>query len=218
MSNQPPEGPSGPYQGQPPQGYQGQPQGGYEGNPPSGGYRDAKAQAKGAKAYAKAQRPWYKKKRFLIPLVLIAIIAAFSAASGGEDETTTATPETQESAASALPEDEQSEAAEEEVPVAEEPAGKLPLQDGDWRLDQLRLENNGFSDDFGGTARITYTGDDAEGGSNIFTITVFTGDEAIATLQGSANTVKPGGTVSVQLISTDKYVKGPYKYDFQNDL
>jgi hypothetical protein len=216
MTNQPPPAPPGPqdpYQPQPPQGYQGQPQQG------QGDYRDAKAQAKAAKAYAKAQRPWYKKKRFILPLALVLLIVIISvASSGGDDPATTATPETQESAASALPSDEQSSAAEEEVPVAEDPAGKLPLQDGDWRLDQLRLENNGFSDDFGGTARVTYTGDNEEGGTNIFTITVFKGAEAVATLQGSANTVKPNSTVSVQLISTDKYVKGPYKYDFQNDL
>lgn len=32
------------------------------------------AQAKADKAYAKAMRPWYKKKRFLFPLVLIVLI------------------------------------------------------------------------------------------------------------------------------------------------
>jgi hypothetical protein len=185
--------------------------------------RDAKAEAKAAKAYAKAQRPWYKKKRFILPLALVALFVAvgIGSAGGSDDPTVTADPETVESAASALPEDEASEVveeAEEEQPAAEEPAGKLPLQDGDWRLDQLRVEDDGLGD-FGGTARITYTGDDPDGGTNIFTVTVFDkGGEFLGAMQGSAQEVKAGGTVSVQLISTDKYVKGPYTYDFQNDL
>ena len=46
-------------------------------------WRDAKADAKASKAYAKAQRPWYKKKRWIISLGLILIIALASAGSGG---------------------------------------------------------------------------------------------------------------------------------------
>jgi len=197
----------------------------YEQPPTPGpqGHRDAKAQAKAAKAYAKAQRPWYKKKRFLIPLVLIAIFVAIgigSVGGGGDDDTRTTTPEAAESAASALPSDEASEAVEEaeEEPVAEAPSGKLPLEDGDWRLADLQVKDDGLGS-FGGTARITYTGDDPDGGTNIFTVTVFnTNEKFLGTMQGSAQDVKSGGTVSVQLISTDDYKKGPYLYDFQNDL
>jgi hypothetical protein len=49
------------------------------------GRRDAKAEAKAAKAYAKAQRPWWKKKRFIVPLglVLLAVIASAGATGGG---------------------------------------------------------------------------------------------------------------------------------------
>ncbi len=58
--------------------------------PPSGqpvNYGDAKAQAKAAKAYAKASRPWYKKKRFILGGVgaLFVIIAAIGSGAG-EDE------------------------------------------------------------------------------------------------------------------------------------
>jgi hypothetical protein len=52
--------------------------------------RDAKARAKADKAYAKASRPWYKKKRFIVPgalLVLIVIIAATSGGGGGDNGT-----------------------------------------------------------------------------------------------------------------------------------
>lgn len=55
--------------------------------PPPTGRRDARAEAASAKAYAKAQRPWYKKKRFIIPLVLLVlIIGGVAAGSGTEDD------------------------------------------------------------------------------------------------------------------------------------
>ena len=50
--------------------------------------RNIKAQEKADKAYAKANRPWYKKKRFWL-LGIIALIAIFALMSGGDDETTT---------------------------------------------------------------------------------------------------------------------------------
>jgi hypothetical protein len=46
-------------------------------------YKDAKAQAKAAKAYAKAQRPFYRKKRFIVPAALIAVVVIAMAMSGG---------------------------------------------------------------------------------------------------------------------------------------
>jgi ABC-type uncharacterized transport system permease subunit len=49
---------------------------------------DAKAQAKAAKAYAKAIRPWYKKKRFVIPLAVVALAIVSSALSSGDDSPT----------------------------------------------------------------------------------------------------------------------------------
>lgn len=56
------------------------------------GPRDAKAEAKAAKAYAKAQRPWYKKKRWIFSLGFILLIVAVSAGSsgGGGDDGTSA--------------------------------------------------------------------------------------------------------------------------------
>ncbi|MDI3213697.1 hypothetical protein [Arthrobacter sp. AL12] len=36
--------------------------------------REGKAHAAAEKAYRKASRPWFKKKRFLIPLIIVAII------------------------------------------------------------------------------------------------------------------------------------------------
>ena len=50
-------------------------------------YKDAKAQAKAAKAYAKAQRPFYKKKRIIVPAAVlgIVVVAVASNSGGGSD-------------------------------------------------------------------------------------------------------------------------------------
>jgi hypothetical protein len=53
--------------------------------------REARAQASAEKAYRKARRPWFRKKRFIIPLALIALIFISTALSrGGGGGTTTA--------------------------------------------------------------------------------------------------------------------------------
>lgn len=91
-----------------------------------------------------------------------------------------------------------------------------PIESGDWRLDSITVRDN--LGDFGGRARITYTGDSPDSGTNVFTITVFKGGKDVASLQGSASDVPPGRTITAELISTDKFVPGPYTYDFQKDF
>jgi hypothetical protein len=54
---------------------------------PPRNHKDAKAAAKAAKAYAKAQRPWYKKKRFIFSLGAALLIVVAVATSGGESAT-----------------------------------------------------------------------------------------------------------------------------------
>lgn len=49
-------------------------------------YRDAKAQAKAAKAYANAQRPWFKKKRFVIPGAVVALMVVIQMGGGGSED------------------------------------------------------------------------------------------------------------------------------------
>jgi hypothetical protein len=53
--------------------------------------RSAKAQAKAKarKVYEKARRPWYRKKRFVIPLAVVVLLVVGSALSGGGNDTTT---------------------------------------------------------------------------------------------------------------------------------
>lgn len=48
--------------------------------------RHGKAQAAAEKAYLKASRPWFKKKRFIIPLIFVLIMIISSIANGGKDE------------------------------------------------------------------------------------------------------------------------------------
>ncbi len=57
--------------------------------PAPGDHRSAKADAKAAKARQKAMRPWFKKKRFILPLVLVAIMVMGGLASGGGSDDTT---------------------------------------------------------------------------------------------------------------------------------
>lgn len=45
----------------------------------------AKADAKAEKAREKALRPWYKKKRFVVPLAVVAVMVIAGVASGGGD-------------------------------------------------------------------------------------------------------------------------------------
>lgn len=60
--------------------------------PPGSGYQggNPKAQAKAEKAYRKAQRPLYKKKRVLIPAGLVAVGVIAVASGGGSKSTDTA--------------------------------------------------------------------------------------------------------------------------------
>lgn len=44
---------------------------------------NAKAQAAADKAYRKASRPWFKKKRYILPLILLVIIVITTAANSG---------------------------------------------------------------------------------------------------------------------------------------
>jgi hypothetical protein len=48
--------------------------------------KSAKADAAAEKARSKAMRPWFKKKRFLLPLVAILIVVIAAVAGGGGDD------------------------------------------------------------------------------------------------------------------------------------
>lgn len=52
---------------------------------------NAKAQKAADKAYRKASRPWFKKKRFILPLAILIIAIISTAANSGKKDSTTAT-------------------------------------------------------------------------------------------------------------------------------
>jgi hypothetical protein len=181
--------------------------------------KEAKAQAAAAKAYAKAQGNFFTRHKIFTGLValLAVIVIAVVLNGGGSDDKTSGNGGTHGTSGKAGSHDKAANSGKSVEGDSSYGTSKLPLQNGDWRLDSIQVKNDGLGD-FGGTARVTYTGDDSEGGDNIFTVTVFKGTKVAATLTGSANTVQPGTAVTVQFISSDKFVAGPYKYDFQNDL
>ena len=49
--------------------------------------KEAAAEAKAAKAKAKAMRPWFKKKRIIVPLALVVLIGLSTAVNGGKSST-----------------------------------------------------------------------------------------------------------------------------------
>lgn len=51
-----------------------------------------KAQAAADKAYRKASRPWFKKKRFILPLILLVIFLISTAANSGKQDAATTSP------------------------------------------------------------------------------------------------------------------------------
>ena len=93
----------------------------------------------------------------------------------------------------------------------------LPITNGDWRLNSVSVKNDGLGN-FGGVGRVLYLGKDTSGASNIFTLTVFVHGKVVSTLIGSVDSASPGGISTVQFIGTDKFVKGPYTFDFEKNL
>ncbi len=157
MSNAHSPGPQGQQplgpQGQQPYGPQGQPGYGHQ-QPPAGPYgqapygwngqplspEQAAAMARAAKAAAKAQRPWFKKKRFVAPIGAVALMTIIGLGGGGSENTATPKPETAAASAAAAEADtvktsdktsdedaaQTEEAAKAEKPKAEKPKAEKP--------------------------------------------------------------------------------------------
>lgn len=168
--------------------------------------KDAKARAKGEKAYRKASRPWFKKKRFWL-LGLIALIIVIVVATGGGD--------TDESESSGSPEasqdSSQNQESEESAPEEATPE-EAPL---DVTAQQLieDLEGNALaaSNDYK-EKRVTVTGDvstiDSSGdyfsitGTDEFTLTSVTINVDESLLETVAN-FSTGQEVTVTGTVTD---------------
>jgi hypothetical protein len=132
--------------------------------------------------------------------------------SGGDTTTAPPPPEQQTALPTTAPK------ATKPAPAPATPAAPVApgkLTDDDWVLQSYQFKNDGLGD-FGGTARITNNSGEARSAS--FTLTLFKSGEQVASLQGSADEVDPGKTVTVQLISQDKYQRGTFQVDFQVDF
>lgn len=101
MSEMPPPAPAGP-----------QP----TGNP--------KADAKASKAYAKASRPWYQKKRWWVVGIILIIAIGGALGGGGEDETTTASDSSSEAGDNSGSDESNSDSNDKDADSGEEKAPK----------------------------------------------------------------------------------------------
>lgn len=98
-------------------------------NPQSMSHKEAKASVKAQKAYAKATRPWFKKKRFwalglIALLIIVPALANLGKSSGTAAPATMATAAGQPSAANSAPADAAKTSDAAQTPEAsQEPAG-----------------------------------------------------------------------------------------------
>jgi hypothetical protein len=171
---------------------------------------------------AATKKNWFLRHKILSAVlaffaVIIIAMAASAAGGGSSSDTAGGNHATKNKPSSAPPSGKADNSGQNVEGSSAFGSAKMPLQNGDWRLDSIQVKNDGIGD-LGGVARVTYTGKDQTGGDNLFTVTLFKGKNVVGTLNGAANSVKPGTTGTVQLISADNYVGGPSKYDFQNDL
>jgi SOS response regulatory protein OraA/RecX len=73
-------------------------------------FKSAKAEASAAKTKARSLRPWFKKKRFIIPIVLAVIIGISTASNQGDEGPATSSNETSNSTTPATIEADESQA------------------------------------------------------------------------------------------------------------
>ena len=82
-------------------------------------------------------------------------------------------------------------------------------------MQSIQSKDDGLGD-FGATARVTNnSGKDVQGG--LIKVTLLQGSDVVATLQGSVDKVADGKTVTVQMLSTDKYKSGKFTPELQMD-
>jgi hypothetical protein len=180
------------------------------------GPTDSKTGEVAARADVKAQRPWNQMKWWrvvsLTSLVIAVAVAVGILASGGSDNSSSTPSGT--GVANSAPSANEASAKESKqgTPARIGGTGGLPLRDGDWQVDSITVASDSHGD-FVGSASISYTGGNPEGGDYQFTVTLRKDGEDVGTLQGKADGVKRGDAAMVQLASSDPWVEGPYTYD-----
>lgn len=171
---------------------------------------DPRANAKAAKAYAKAQRPWYKKKRFIIPLALVVLIVIGSLASTGSDKGS------QNDQASSTPTAKATNAQTEaptDTTSAPAPAVKQGSKNGsgitwgNWEVvGKIQVTKEAYSNDYSVITRVRNTSSDPDEG--FFTVTMLKGEQILGTATCSTSTVQPGAVGTANCSSMDKFKPG----------
>ena len=179
------------------------------------------------------RKSWFLRHKILTTLLgLFVLSVVISAAGGGGSSTstttststatdplTTSSPAATDAAPPAAAPPAPPATTKAPVPVAPvapvAPAAPSKPNDKGWVLQSYETKDDGLGD-FGGTARITNSNDSAKTGT--FTLTLARNGAQVASLQGSAESVAPGKTVTVSLISQDKYSAAKATADFQTDI
>lgn len=98
------------------------------------------------------------------------------------------------------------------APTATERVAGFPISSGSLRLDGLMLRPEGFTNDFDGAAKLTWTGAQAITGKQTFSIGITREGREVGTLTGSVANVAPGRSATVHISSTVNYVSGPLQF------
>jgi hypothetical protein len=171
---------------------------------------DARAQAAAAKAYAKAQRPWYKKKRWIISIavVVLIVIGAAAGGSGSDDKGTQATDSPTAPATNSQTEEPTADPpSTKKAAVADNSSkGKGAITWGNWEVVGKIQVTKDALDQFDVVTRVRNTGDDSDEG--LFTVTILKGDEILGTADCSTSTVQPGAIGTADCISLDNFKPG----------
>ncbi|WP_232676859.1 hypothetical protein [Nocardioides sp. R-C-SC26] len=159
---------------------------------------DPRASAAAAKAYAKASRPWYKKKRWIALLVIVGIFVIAAATSSGSDDDDPPTSASQ---------GQSNDGDGGTKPQADNSSnGKGALTWGNWEVvGKLQVDQDGLNQ-YDVVTRVRNIGDSVDSG--FFTVTILKGTDIVGTATCSTSDINPGSVGTAECFSTDDFVPG----------
>jgi hypothetical protein len=185
--------------------------------------QDAKADAKAAKARAKAQRPWYKKKRWIGLLVLVVLVVAIAANAGGGGDGSEPAGDTEQETDADQAADTGS-GGEAELVAAGEPAvdGQFTftVAEGALECGQQTIGSGAMAEDAQGqwcvlTATVENTGDEARSLSAAEQLLI---DEQGREHEASVPMAVAGESPIYEQINPGNSVEGRFFFDVPTDL
>lgn len=183
-----------------------------------------------------AKKNWFARHKVMTGfgalVVVMAIGAAASGGSGDKTSTVDSASDTKPATSTAKTEtktDTKSEAKAEtkadtktapaqdakpaetvaEVVDGLQPDGKSWIY-GDWKVSNVKVSKTSGLDWFDIAADVKYLGEDTSGGDKCFDLTLDKGDRQVASSTGCADGIQPGKTASVDFVTTEDFVSGPY--------